>query len=1295
MKNSGRIITIHRISSANINTETDLIIAVQQSIMAALEENGINNCGEASMKDSFLEYVSDPDNRNYFSAVIKREQYAFDFAGLTVDKIEETVRSNDAAVSEDMMRRVITVLRDIGQYGILKDANAMSAWIKDIIDKNDIKAIIFAWDEFSEFLLNHPMGLTGFQTLLEISNSHPFYFITVAHEAQKIFADAQAAKKFLDRFQKPIEISLPENTAFKLMAQAMKITTDHVDAAEWNDNIKPQLNGDLSTVRQIILGFNRGSNKSKFTDDDLKSIVPIHPYAALVLRQIASMFNSNQRSMFDFIINENGDYGFKNFINSYGPFGKERILTVDMLWDFFCGKQVNGLSDDVRGIFLSYDSIKAESLEPDEQRVLKTILILQAVSIRLSNDELLSPNEQTLDLSFKGTDWQFGKAIQIAKGLIAKDLVFEKPMANGRKEYCVANGNVGSDDIKKYKEQTVSETKTASLIVSAELLNATPLPKSVEMRYIVEPAANSSFQTAMNNHYRRTCRERIKVVITYAMNDTEAGQVRQNILKNNSMQNNDVMFIETLTPMGKDLYDQYIEALAFSKYYSQKDKEQAKHFESQATSVLRQWSQNIARGAFMVYTQDSKNGVRKANLADLQDFLKRYDLDKYPSGLEHLSVNNATLYGAYNLAQGAECGIKEETKSAYRITNKNSLENALDGAWKVKDYWKDSSKKTLPIVKIKSRIEEIIADSFSKNNGEVSILSIYDEMEKPPFGFMPTSITSFVLGFCLKEYANSNYFWSNHSNNETMTHEKMKLMIANALNQRTNYSKNYKEEYIVTMTPKMRHFLKGTSAVFKIPEAQCTSLEGTRDQIRIKMKGLQFPIWCIKTLLANEQLESSADVVSEVIDCYIGIANTANTVQQTESSLAEKIGQIYIDNSAVISDLVKLINDDKCREGMLAYIGEYKNGELCNLATKINDGGEYLDEVKKKFSAGDSNWVWNTVTADEKISDVILEYRIIVESNKSLSACHSLSDVVSEWNRRTNNIKMPCEVIAKQVGDLGVFLWLLQQVKLHNCIAEHDKQKFYDVLCNQREAFDVFYKNQEPYFIADANSLLSDLDDIEKSDIYCSLPSGQFTKSKHDYYNQVQQAIDSYVQSQWKKKMQAMWLEKTGTKDPIEWSAKYQTPILCMIPADKRSYSRKMFDIIKNNNPTEDDAKAAIDFMEKADFYDRLNDPAERDKQFMEAVVGTNAVLLNNIYDIRNKLISKVSHETPYYWLGSAAVQNYLKSMVDKEYKLRGSEMANQIIDNMDAAQLRDYLKRRIADDAEFGIQILKGEGGN
>ena len=1292
MKNSGKIITIHRIGSSDVKTETDLVLAVQQSIMKALEENGIENQGSASMKDSFLAFIDDSVNRSYFDNVIKKDEYIAEFQGLNVDTIEGIINGDDDKIAEEMLRKVMNVMTSIGQYGILKDTNAMSAWIKDIIEKNNLKAIIFAWDEFSEFMINHPMGLTGFQTLLEISLSSPFYFIIVTHEAEKVFADSSAAKKFLDRFQKPIEISLPENTAFKLLHQAMKLTDDPVQLSDWNNGILPSLNNRLSDVRKSILGFQRtGKNrKSDFSDEDLQSVVPIHPYAALILRQIASMFNSNQRSMFDFVINESEDTrGFKWYINNHGPMDRmDNILTVDLLWDFFAGKQINGLADDVRSIFMSYDGLKPESLLPEEKKVLKTILILQAVSVRISNDELLSPSTETLDLSFRGTDWSINKAVSIAKGLQEKGLIFEKPMANGKKEYCVANGNVG-DGIKKHKDAAIAETTTTNLITLAGLADAVSIPKQVEMRYIPVYTSDGGFNSTVTAQQRHNYPERFKVIITFAMNDTEAQQVKKRILKTVSMPNNDMIFIETLTPMGKDLYDQYIDALAFTKYYSTKDKTgQGKHYHDQADSVLRQWQHNIANGAFCIYTPLNPNGERKANLLDLQDALKRYAFHMYPVCLEQYTLNG-TLYGAFNLTQGAELGIKHETKSAYDKRTKD----ALADVWDVQEYWKDTTKQSLIIVKVKNRIEEIIDEEFKKNNGEVCIMTIFEELEKPPYGFMPNAIASFVLGFCLKEYSTANYFWSNHSNTETMTISKMKSMIANALNEKTNPAKNYKNEYIVTMTSKVKSFLSGSAIIFGIPASMCISIPDTRNQVRIKMKEFQFPIWCVKYLLDTERYNSQREIIEETIDCYTGIANTANSNQDSENELAERIGEIFESSDVVIDDLKQLITDGKCREGMIAYIEQYRNGELKLLASEINDNGAYIDEVKKKFNASDGNWVWSVKTADEKISDVILEYKIVKESNKSLSACTSLQETITEWNRRTNNIKMPCEAVAKQVGDLGVFLWELSAIKRNNTIADQSKKKFYELLVEQREAFDVFYKDQVPYFKADANSLLTDLSDAEITEIYSGLPTGQFTKGKTEYYNYIQSRIEVFIQSQWKKKMQTLWFEKTDTKDPIEWSDKYSTPILCMVSENMRSYARKIFDIIKSSNPSEDDAKDAIEFMNQADFYDKLRDASERDRLFMELIVGSNAVLLKDVNDIRNRLRARL-HESPYYWLGSTEVQKQLHSMVDKEYKLRGSEMASQIIDRMDATQLREYLKRKIDEDAEFGIQILKGEDG-
>ena len=67
------ILTIHRIGSAGINTDMDLVLAVQQSIMAALKAKGIENQGDASMRDAFLTWIAKKANRNYFADLISDE----------------------------------------------------------------------------------------------------------------------------------------------------------------------------------------------------------------------------------------------------------------------------------------------------------------------------------------------------------------------------------------------------------------------------------------------------------------------------------------------------------------------------------------------------------------------------------------------------------------------------------------------------------------------------------------------------------------------------------------------------------------------------------------------------------------------------------------------------------------------------------------------------------------------------------------------------------------------------------------------------------------------------------------------------------------------------------------------------------------------------------------------------------------------------------------------------------------------------------------------------------------------
>ena len=72
---------------------------------------------------------------------------------------------------------------------------------------------------------------------------------------------------------------------------------------------------------------------------------------------------------------------------------------------------------------------------------------------------------------------------------------------------------------------------------------------------------------------------------------------------------------------------------------------------------------------------------------------------------------------------------------------------------------------------------------------------------------------------------------------------------------------------------------------------------------------------------------------------------------------------------------------------MVAYLNTFEDGALPKFAGEVGDEGRYINVLREKFSkeAEDAKWVWNKETAEQKIRDVMLEYRIIIESNKILN----------------------------------------------------------------------------------------------------------------------------------------------------------------------------------------------------------------------------------------------------------------------------------------------------------------------
>lgn len=166
-KNSGEILTVHRYGSSSIRGDHNLVFAIQESIEKAFKDKGIENKGNSALKGAIIKWLEDSANKNYFNSLVTGE-YSNLFGGDNADDILEKLNtlSGDALIA--LMDKIFKVA-DERQIKVLSlDTTGLVAWIKEIIKANNLKAIVFIWDEFTEFFNNNTRSLTGFKKLLKL-----------------------------------------------------------------------------------------------------------------------------------------------------------------------------------------------------------------------------------------------------------------------------------------------------------------------------------------------------------------------------------------------------------------------------------------------------------------------------------------------------------------------------------------------------------------------------------------------------------------------------------------------------------------------------------------------------------------------------------------------------------------------------------------------------------------------------------------------------------------------------------------------------------------------------------------------------------------------------------------------------------------------------------------------------------------------------------------------------------------------------------------------------------------------
>lgn len=1272
------VLTAYRYASGSITSPQLLFLAVQESIRAALDAVPGSYKGENTLKESVIAWLTDSSHNAFVNSLLQKPEWVSEFSQSSADEIINSLRKRSDVSS--LMESIFKMAEKEGITALSLTADSLCAWIKDIVAQNHTKVVLI-WDEFSGFFRQNRNSLDEFQKIVALCQETHFYFVIVTHPITSI-AGASISKddpmSVVQQRYKQIEITLPPNIAFELIGHAFSVIPAAKD--QW-EVMTGDLNSKISASKIAVM-------KAAVVKSDsvMQHMLPIHPMAALVLKNIASAFQSNQRSMFDFIKTPKDldVHAFQWFIQNTRPDSDRSLLTVDMLWDFFYEKGKDYLTSDIKLILDTYP--QQTNLTEKEKVVLKTILIMQAVDQRLGGTiPVLKATDQNLSYAFEG-DWDVyeNECKSIAKALVKKGVLIQTPIADGKQVYSAAVLAGDGAKIDRLKDEVRKNGTITKLVEEGtQLASALSLTPPLRLRYAVNTDTGALPVVTVTNFVKMMDQLKVKdtswhffAVLALARTDEEAQTFRNMIKKTiGNAEYKTILVIDALSsPLGLELFEEYVSYSAMSMYYNGNNNQQSKDNARKAREVLdRTWRDRIHDGSFIVWSYANQDGEKATGANAVHTIMQTVVLNRYnhvpdfTKGLTESQLKNTQT--------------KQVAKYGFGLSDVKGLiagceKTVLGKVWNRDTYWSDQELEKEPISIIKRSVDKLIHEAF-RENGRISIDEICELLETA-YGFAPCNLTAFVLGFLLKEYK-GDPFRSQDSEGlrESMTPDKLSEMIGNY------YSKKAKTTYIVSLTPEEKSFYELTEKAWRITPNTCTSPTQASSLIQAKMRDFVYPVWTL------EEVDNTG--VYDIVKKYITLIQSDGKAAHT---IAIEIGKIGMQRSSCGDHLQALLTADNCLNGMSLFIQHFEGGKLSTLAKEIGASDHVLSDIKKLFSVKHAAQ-WIASTGEDEIRKLTVEYSFVKVTNALLNVSKdSKEGAFKSWRELLKFLGLSCESIqAKYPALNNLFTLLLKIVNYEDILPDNMKMLRDELTIHNTEMHDLLSSPLNSFIDLYA-PYLTGFSHEECEIIKNSITEDMFVLSATKGNAVVKKAADDYRKGQVKDQLFRLWSERTGgTKSPKHWSEHYKTPILCCIDPEIYGEAKKAFAVLNSSQHSESEIKMALEFCEGADFFDVIADSDYRNKCFMEQIVGCYSKLLPDITAIRSAL--EDTDIAPYDWADDPRIKAKIKNMASVEYNAGGSDAAINTIESMPIDQLKTWLKQLAVSDMELGVKIISNGGKN
>lgn len=1281
------IIVVSDYSTGEINSINDLCRKVFEKVTEALVKKKMNPISENTVRGRIANKITSDDFRPVFELWLSNSKYRgkSGLSGKTVDEIAAQLR-NVNKTSDSMVRSILDIANEQGFFAFSFDVDFLIEWLKDIIRINEIDNIVFLWDEFSDFFkkLKRNNEYGSFQKLNDIYTTTPFNFILVTHEADSMKNEGGEASALYDRFNHQ-SIRMPDKVAFELIHDAMKINPTPGIQEEYDDLTK-ELADYTYEPRKAVCAL------AGIDEKLMRSILPIHPMAALLLKYISTEFAANQRSMFNFIKMDDADrlQAFQWFIKNKSPENGD-ILTIDYLWNFFyeAGTDENttatGKSNlDIRiaQILDSYALCEEKLSSGEEKRVLKTVLMMQAISKKLNNSvELLRPTEKNINLAFCGdNDLENNKAVNIIKNILLPNNILLKDTTGRVEEYGAYVIMGDQSKISSIKEELRKTTKTAKLVKDGAFLNAFTFTDALKSRYDFSVVATiDDIQGTVNRIINENMPYKFRTVICFARDEAEQSKIRDKLkeLISNSLYASIVFINASSTLMGMDNWENWLELTARELHFRNPDPTLADSKADEAKKLLTDWKNRITGGQFTMCV--GTNYIRNCDsISLLYGELTNYVLSVYKFTFDHLNLTNTI----FTNPQYNKCAkISMEAKAGGGGFQDKDVVLLLGEVRHVDRYWELYPLNS--ISKLKIEVDKLINEQINKN-GRVAVSTVINMlMEK--YGFTACNLYAYLIGFLLKEYSIEPYRYSegiNGDNGGKISPDKLGDMIGDYIKHLVKNGR-YVEQYIEIMSNEQAAFVSFVSETFGLSDISI--VESAANKLRTQYKNkIRYPLWCFRCID-----DKGLDMYIDKLAAIMYSDNDSNV-----PTLAGELGKMLLQNKQSAKEFSALITPINAAKAMGQFLNEFENGDIPRYAEKVGVTN-LLDDVYKQIAMEAKSYLWDQQEGEEQLRKLLLEYCIIYQSNSLLSVkTNTIAGCYRDWKRFAETLKLPHAVLKKHYNELSDFISCLVETYKDGSIADDKRQTFLDDIINYAKLIGSLREKIATVYNSDYAIHTLGLSDEEIVSIMSLMPNSSFMDDNSTFETNLKAHADTKKKEQKKYQLKKFWKELTNCDSPQKWSEAHLTPISVLVDETDVDKANQLFRVFTDNSTDAKTIEQSLAYLEnKPSFIVRMDNPDEIENAFRAKILGRYSTVIYDLSDVKDYIQSRCT-TLIYDWYGSPSVQKKVAEYASSVYRTSANAGVMQRIDDMSPDEAKAYLKRLVKDDVEVGISIINSEGG-